>query len=253
MHSKNSKEKIVVLLCGGKGSRMGFLTKKIPKSLLLVHKKPIIYHIIINLNKNKFTKFIFPLGYKGGMIKSYLKKTFPKIKKKFIFEDTGINSSISKRISLIKKHIPRNKNFFLINSDTIFNFNIDKLLNMHIKEKKYLTLLTVDIIAKWGLLIFKKNKLVDFDRSRVISNLDIKNSPTKYGKIYSGLCFLNQKALKFSNSTDFCFESSLYKRLIKLKKTGNCELNGLWCAIDTEKDLQAVNLDKKIKAKLNIT
>jgi glucose-1-phosphate cytidylyltransferase len=251
MHSKSSKEKIVVLLCGGRGSRMGFLTKKIPKPLLLVHKKPIIYHIITNLIKNKFTKFIFPLGYKGEMIKSYLKKTFSKNQNKFFFEDTGVNSSISKRVSLIKKHIPKNKNFFLINSDTIFNFNINKMFNMHIKKKKYLTLLTVDVLAKWGLLIFKKKKLIDLSRSRVISNLEIKNSPTKYGKIYSGLCFLNEKALKFSNTTDFCFESSLYKKLIKQKKTCYSELNGSWSAIDTEKDLQTINLDKKIKFELN--
>ena len=109
MHLKNHREKIVVLLCGGKGSRMGFLTKKVPKPLLLVHKKPIIYHIVTNLIKHKFTKFIFPLGYKGGMIKKYLKKNFPKNQKKFIFEDTGINSSVSKRIFLIKKHHQHNK------------------------------------------------------------------------------------------------------------------------------------------------
>ena len=59
---------------------------------------------IINiLKKNSFNHFILPVGYKGEMIKNYIKKD--KILKKLNIEiiDTGVNSSIALRIFKVKK------------------------------------------------------------------------------------------------------------------------------------------------------
>ena len=65
--------KSVVILCGGKGTRLGALGKKLPKSLVRVDGKPIIWYILKTLKKNKFNHFILPVGYKGSMIKSYIR------------------------------------------------------------------------------------------------------------------------------------------------------------------------------------
>jgi|TARA_B110000027_G_scaffold129332_1_gene150762 glucose-1-phosphate cytidylyltransferase len=248
---KSELPKIAVILCGGRGSRMGSLTKKIPKPLLKIHGKPIIWYSIKMLELYNFNKIIFPLGYKGEKIKNYIKKEFPKIVNKFFFVNTGINSSVSKRMHLIKDLIPNESNFFILNSDTIFNFNIDKMFQEHIKNSNWLTLSSVDLAVKWGLIIFDKNNLVDFDRKRTISNLKIKGDNKKFAKVNSGLAIINQKALKYSSKNDFCFESSLYKKMIKLKKAKNFNLKGLWFPVDTEKDLQTVNIDKKIGMRLN--
>ena len=224
---KSELPKIAVILCGGRGSRMGSLTKKIPKPLLKIHGKPIIWYSIKMLELYNFNKIIFPLGYKGEKIKNYIKKEFP------------------------KDLIPNESNFFILNSDTIFNFNIDKMFQEHIKNSNWLTLSSVDLAVKWGLIIFDKNNLVDFDRKRTISNLKIKGDNKKFAKVNSGLAIINQKALKYSSKNDFCFESSLYKKMIKLKKAKNFNLKGLWFPVDTEKDLQTVNIDKKIGMRLN--
>ena len=68
---KNIKQSIrtAVILCGGKGSRLGELGKKIPKTLVKVQSKPILWYILNILKKNSFNHFILPLGYKGSMIK----------------------------------------------------------------------------------------------------------------------------------------------------------------------------------------
>ncbi len=244
------KEKIAVVLCGGKGSRMGGLTKNLPKPLLKIHGKPIIWYSIKMLNLYGFNKIIFPLGYKGEKIKKYLNKEFFKQKKNFHFVDTGINSSISKRIYMIKDIIPENTNFFMINSDTLFNFNIDKMFKDHVNNSNWLTLSSVDLSVKWGLIIFDGKKLVDFDRKRTISNLRIKGNIKKFAKVNSGLAIINKNALKYFNKNDYCFESSLYKKMIKMKKAKNFNLKGMWYPIDTEKDLQTVNIDNKIGTKL---
>ena len=66
-------KKIAVVLCGGKGSRMGGLTKNLPKPLLKIHGKPIIWYSIKILNSYGFNKIIFPLGYKGEKNKKIFK------------------------------------------------------------------------------------------------------------------------------------------------------------------------------------
>ena len=71
---KNQVLKTAVILCGGKGTRLGSLSKKIPKSLVKINDKPIIWYIIKNLIKNSFNHFILPVGYKGRLIESYIKK-----------------------------------------------------------------------------------------------------------------------------------------------------------------------------------
>ena len=112
-----------VILCGGKGTRLGLLGKKVPKTLLKVHNKPILWYIIKFLKKNSFNHFILPAGFKGKKIAKYInkEKTLKKLNIEII--NTGENTSISKRIHKIKKFI-KSENFILLNGDAIFNFNI---------------------------------------------------------------------------------------------------------------------------------
>ena len=68
------KFKSVIILCGGKGTRLGSISKKIPKALVKIQKKEILWYIINFLKKNNFNHFILPLGYKGLHKKFYKKK-----------------------------------------------------------------------------------------------------------------------------------------------------------------------------------
>ena len=126
--------KTVIILCGGKGTRLGTLSKKIPKCLVRIHNYPIIWFIINILKINSFNHFILPIGYKGHMIKDYIKKekTFRNLNIEIV--NTGKNTSIAQRIFKIKKKI-LSDNFLLLNGDAILDFNINKLFNSHQKKK----------------------------------------------------------------------------------------------------------------------
>ena len=67
--------KSAVVLCGGRGSRLGALGKKIPKAMVKIQGKEIIWYIVSVLKKNKFNQIILPLGYKGNMIKKFAKNS----------------------------------------------------------------------------------------------------------------------------------------------------------------------------------
>ena len=63
------KLRSAIILCGGKGTRLGAISKKIPKTLIKIHQKEVLWYIIKFLLKNKFNHFILPLGYKRNFRK----------------------------------------------------------------------------------------------------------------------------------------------------------------------------------------
>ena len=125
--------KTAVILCGGRGTRLGSITKKIPKSMVKIQNKPIIWYILKSLKKNGFNHFVLPIGYKGKLIKKYLDKN---IFDDFNFDilDTGVDTPIAKRVNKIKNFI-KSESFILLNGDAIFDINLKKIFNNHIKNK----------------------------------------------------------------------------------------------------------------------
>ena len=133
-----TKYKTAIILCGGKGSRLGETGKKIPKTLIQVQKKPILWYIINELIYNGgFNHFILPVGHKGEMINKYIVKNFVTKKYKNIKFDiinTGLNTSISNRIFKVSNRIISN-NFLLLNGDAIFSFKLKNFFTNHLKKK----------------------------------------------------------------------------------------------------------------------
>ena len=136
----------VVVLCGGRGSRLGSVTESIPKSLALIHDKPIIWYTFLSLFKDGFRKFVFPLGYRGSMIEEFISKEFYSLDCKIRFIDTGEDTPISQRLHKVSNQIADEDDFFLINGDTFFDFDIygEKQCNKYQKFEK-LTSLVKDI------------------------------------------------------------------------------------------------------------
>ena len=97
----------VVILCGGKGTRLGFETKIIPKPMAKIDKDPIVLHIMNYYMKFGFNDFILALGYKGNLIKNFL------IKKKIILQskmyDTGKNTLTGGRLLRLKRYLFKEK------------------------------------------------------------------------------------------------------------------------------------------------
>jgi len=133
LQSEKVKYNTAIILCGGKGSRLGILGKKLPKTLVKVNNKPILWFIINSLIQNSFNHFILPTGYKGSMIKRYIIKNFYNKKINIQLVKTGIETTIAKRINKIKKNIISD-NFLLLNGDAIFDFNLKKIFENHKKK-----------------------------------------------------------------------------------------------------------------------
>ena len=127
------KIRTAIILCGGRGTRLGNITKKIPKTLVKVQGKEILWYLIQFLKINNFNHLILPLGYRSNLIKNFLKKN-NNFQIKIDTINTGSNTNIGRRLNIISNYVISD-NFLLINGDTILNFNLKKIFETHTKKK----------------------------------------------------------------------------------------------------------------------
>lgn len=240
-------EKTAIILCGGKGTRLGAIGKKIPKTLVSVQGKEILWYIIKSLFKNKFNKIILPLGYKGNKIKNFIRKKFNDNLNKIIFVDTGLDTNIGKRISLVLPKVT-SKNFLLLNGDAIFDLNLHKIFSSHINSKSNLTFLSGPITYSYGTIGMNKNKIIDFRRNLVYEALKVKDNPNYVAFNYTGMSIISTDLVRKFNKTIIKsknFEKDFYTLSIRSKKVNLIRIKGFWHSIDNLKDIDTVN--KKIK------
>ena len=155
----------VIILCGGKGKRLGNITKQTPKPLVKVGKFSIIEHKLNYYRKQGLKDFVFCIGYKGNILKKFLKKKC----KKPIFFDGGINSGILKRIYLARKVI--NTSAIISYGDTLAKINFRDLLKQHKKSKAILSIVVAPIRNLFGLVNWNwKRKVTQFEEKPILNH-----------------------------------------------------------------------------------
>ena len=135
IHSK-SFSKTVIIMAGGKGTRLEPFTNVLPKPLVPINEKPVIEHIIEKFTENKVSNFFITSNYKSKIIKAYFLEMKPKFKLSFIDEPKplGTAGGLSLLVGKIKKP------FIVTNCDTIININFDDLMHFHISNNNDATL-----------------------------------------------------------------------------------------------------------------
>ena len=239
----------VVILCGGKGTRLGSPTEIIPKTLALVSGKPIIWHIMNMYSSYGFNDFILPLGFGGDKIKEYFwtykwkncdftkelgsnnVTFFNKPNNwKVTFVDTGIETMTGGRIKKIKKFIYEDT-FMLTYGDGLSDINIGNLLNFHKEKGKAVTVTGVERKSQYGILTAKDGIVTTFDEK---SKLD--------GIINGGFFVMNKKVFDYIEDDNECiFEQEPLRNLVISGELAVYNFKGYWTAIDTNKDLIYAN------------
>ena len=206
---KNS-EKIncsVVIMAGGKGTRLKPYTEILPKPLLPINKKPAIRHILEKFDYYGPTKFFITVNYKAEVLKSYFHEAQGSFKIKIINEDKplGTAGSLYYLKNKIKNH------FFLTNCDIMVNTNYFDILNFHLKNKNDITI----VVAKktfnlpYGVCNVKKNSFQFMEKPKFRFNINV------------GLYLLNKNILNLLKKKQYLdFNTLLEKSLKNNKKVG---------------------------------
>ena len=150
-----------VILCGGKGTRLGEETKTIPKPMVKIGHMPILLHIIKTYKFYGHKEFYIALGYKGEIIRKFFKKKYPNIEINLI--NTGKNTMTGGRLLRLKNIFKKNENFMMTYGDGLTNQNIKRLESFHLQHKKIATMTAVRPPIKFGeLTVGKNNKVKKF-------------------------------------------------------------------------------------------
>ena len=211
----------VIILAGGKGTRISQYTQKIPKPMIKIGKIPMLTHIMRIFKFYGFNDFIIAAGYKGKLIKNFYKnsKEFNKIK----VIDTGKNTMTGGRLLKLKKILKNEKLFFMTYGDGVTNLNLIKLINFHKKHKKIATVTAVRPPVKFGEMEIDKNNFV---------KSFVEKPQLASGWINSGFFIFNQKIFDHIKNYKTVFEREPLKKLTKSKQLFAFKHYGYWKCMD---------------------
>ena len=227
--------KNVLIFVGGYGKRLGSLTKKTPKPLLLINNKPFINYLLEKIVKIKPKKIIFLCKYKNSQfLKKYDKKKINQTYLSCIVEKKKLGTGGS--LFNAKKYIANNT--LLLNGDTFFNINFDKLNKITLKNKVMFMCLVKNKIYKSNKKLSQlniKKKIIIFSRNN--SNL-----------MNAGFYIVNRNLIKFLKKDNNSLEETIIPKLIEKKLVYGKIFNNDHIDIGTKKNLKYFyNYSKNIK------
>lgn len=193
----------VVILAGGKGTRLSSISKGMPKPMMEVCGFPFLHYLFVWLVQYKINRVILSVGYKSEVIKDFFKSSYLGIEIEYITEDEplGTGGAILACLSKI-----RTDHFFVLNGDTYFPIPLMDMLANHLNNKNKAT------IAIKELHDFDRYGTIEIDRSQRILKFKEKQKVSQ-GLINGGIYLFQKQALElisfpkqFSMEKDF-FES----------------------------------------------
>ncbi len=217
----------VVILAGGLGTRLSEYTHSIPKPMIDIKGKPMIYYIMKHFSKYGFKEFYLALGYKKEIVKRYFKNN--SFGWKINLVDTGNNTMTGGRLKRLTKYLNKEK-FFLTYGDGISNVNLKKLLKFHNNNNKLVTLTAVRPPARFGAVKLKCN-LVKYFKEK--SKLD-------EGWINGGFFVMEPKFLKYIKNDRTFLERKPLEKMFKKKQLVAYRHRGFWQCVDTKRDLDFI-------------
>lgn len=147
--------KTVVIMAGGKGTRLEPFTSVLPKPLVPINEKPVIEHVIEKFVNNNISDFFITLNYKSKVLRAFFQEQKLNYKLSFIEEPKPLGTAGG--LSLLAGKIK--KPFLVTNCDTIININFDNLMSFHISNKNDVTLVasSKEYIIPYGTCKLEKS------------------------------------------------------------------------------------------------
>ena len=182
------REKIeipVVIMAGGKGTRMKPFTSVLPKPLIPIGEKTIVEHIIDEFCQNGIKKYYFTLNYRGEMIRAYFDGLEHDYDVEYIWENEFLGTAGSLR--LFTEQAPQR--FFVSNCDIIVKTDFSNVLEFHDANHSWLTIISAvqHNIVSYGVVHFTNGGKVE----------QIQEKPEYSFIINTGIYILDKRCLEY--------------------------------------------------------
>lgn len=240
----------IVILAGGYGTRIGEESHLLPKPMIEIGEKPILWHIMKYYASFGFNEFVICCGYKGYMIKEYFADYFlhrsdvtfdfanggkmiihSNVSEpwKVTLVDTGTDVQTGGRIKRIEPYIG-NERFMLTYGDGVSNVDLKELLAQHERLGKIVTLTAIQPGGRFGVL--------DIDGGTITA---FKEKDTEDGGwINAGFMVAEPELLGYIDSDRTILERTPFEKLSAQRELGVHKHTGFWQCMDTQRDKGAL-------------
>ncbi len=212
-----------VILCGGKGTRLGEHGRSVPKALIRIGGKPIIWHILSIYSHFGITEFVLCLGYLGDEIKAYFNNLDHAWK--IAFADTGQETNTGGRLSLVEPLLEGQKDFCVTYGDGLSDISIKDLIDFHRDHGRAATVTAVHPHSNFGLM--------DVDEHGSI--VRFREKPILQEWINGGFFVFDQRIFRVL-ADDSILEKQPFEALSSQGQMMAYKHEGFWKCMDTFKD-----------------
>lgn len=242
----------VIIFAGGWGTRLGGGYGEIPKPMVQIGNKPILWHIMKTYSSYGFNEFIICLGVKAESIKNYF-YNYETVNSDFTINvgsgkitnhtsrieenwkvtliDTGLNTLKGARIKRIEPYLESDLNMITY-GDGVADVNINELLKFHKSHGKIITITGVHPPARFGEIIENNNLVTSFNEK----------PQTSVGLINGGFMVFNKELLSYLKEDENCdFEVGALEELAKKGEAMVYKHEGSWECMDHTRDVAHLN------------
>lgn len=236
----------VVILAGGFGTRLAEETDNIPKPMVEVGGRPILWHIMNIYSAHGITEFIVALGYKGDVVKEYFLNYYsihndisvdlstgdtvihdgnqPDWKVHLV--DTGLHTMTGGRLKRLRPWLNEDETFMLTYGDGVSDLDILDLLSFHQSHDKLATVTTVRSPARFGRIGFDADRVTKF----------YEKPETAQGWINGGYFVLETGAIDYIEGDETIWEREPVEQLAADGELMGYRHSGFWSCMDTLKE-----------------
>ena len=244
-----------VILCGGQGTRIKDVSEVLPKPMLFIGDRPILWHIMKIYAQHGLKDFVLCLGYKGWLIKEFFLNYYAKVSDvsiklggkdpviyhnanneadwKITLVETGDNAQTGARVWNARKHLDDCDYFSVTYGDGVADIDIQSLIKTHKKTDLLGTVTAVHPSGRFGEMEISDNIVSEFNEKPNVST----------GLINGGFMMFNRKVIDkyFRPGEDLVLESEVLSKMVKDKQLGVYMHDGFWQCVDTSREHGALN------------
>jgi len=239
----------VVILAGGFGTRISEESHLVPKPMINIGEKPILWHIMKYYSSYGYNDFIICCGYKQHVIKKFFADYYLQMSDvtfdftsenkvvvhnnntepwKVTLVDTGLNTMTGGRIKRVKDFI-KDEIFMLTYGDGVSDININELVEFHKSHGKVATITAIQPGGRFGIL--------EIDNMENIKSFKEK-SKEDGGWINGGFMVLNSEIIDYIEGDETIFEIDPLENVAQEGQLKAFMHHGFWQCMDTLKDKQ---------------
>jgi glucose-1-phosphate cytidylyltransferase len=243
----------VVLFCGGRGLRLSEYPEPIPKPMVPVGYRPILWHVMRYYAHYGHNDFVLCLGYRADAIKNYFLKYSEALSNDFVlseggrkvellasdidhwritFANSGLQANLGMRLMSVRHHLDGEEYFLANYGDTLTDAPLDDLIDKFKRSGKVAAFLSVKPTYSFHVVRHKAN-----DGDGVVSEIEDVADADLW--INGGYFIFRRELFDYIEPGDELVVEP-FQRLIKEEKLIAYQYRGFWAPMDTLKDRESL-------------